>query len=319
MLVDEAKIHIKAGRGGDGAVSFRREKYVPRGGPDGGDGGDGGSVIIECSDHVHTLSDYLRQKKFEAESGARGGRAQRHGKSADDLILRVPPGTIIEDLKTNELIFDFTKSGEKVIVAKGGRGGLGNVHFKSATHQAPREFKPGTPGEEEDLKLTLKLIADVGIIGLPNAGKSTLISAISSARPKIAEYPFTTLEPNLGAVDFHDKKFVVCDIPGLIEGASKGRGLGHKFLRHIERTKNLVHLIDATSQNPKRDYKTIRDELKNFSADLSKKGEIIVLTKSDLIKEPPVNFKYDLAISAATGSNVNKLLNLIAQKLSNDR
>ncbi|MDH4358632.1 MAG: GTPase ObgE [Candidatus Berkelbacteria bacterium] len=315
MLVDEAKIKVRAGRGGNGAISFRHEKYVARGGPDGGDGGDGGDVIIKCSEDIHTLSDYLRIKEFKAESGRNGAKARRTGKSGEDLFLKVPPGTTVFDLKEQKLIADLKCKGEETVVAKGGRGGWGNVHFKNATNQAPRFARPGTPGEQLDLKLELKLIADVGIIGLPNAGKSTLISTISSARPKIADYPFTTLEPCLGVSGYAGKQFVACDIPGLIEGASKGKGLGHKFLKHIARTRIILHLVDGTSKNPKTDYLTIRKELANFSPELTQKKELVVLSKTDLVKQKPKGFKFDLAISAATGEGIKELISRISKEL----
>lgn len=313
MLVDEATITVKAGRGGDGAVSFRREKYVDKGGPDGGDGGDGGSVILECSDQVHTLSDFARLKDFRAEDGRPGEKMRRHGKDGKDLALKVPPGTIVNN--NNQIIADFQNLGEKFLIVKGGKGGLGNVHFANATNQTPRQSRPGASGEEKTIKLALKLIADVGLIGLPNSGKSTLIAVISNARPKIADYPFTTLEPCLGVATHHDKKLIVCDIPGLIEGAAEGRGLGHRFLRHIERTKILVHLLDATSPNLNNNYKTIRAELAKYNTELTRKKEIIVLTKIDLVKKLPEDFKYDLAISAATHKGIQELLKKISKEL----
>lgn len=315
MLIDEAIIKVKAGRGGDGAVSFRREKYVDRGGPDGGDGGDGGSVMLECSNHVHTLSDFARLKSFKAEDGHPGEKMRRHGKNGKDLILKVPPGTLISE--NNHIVVDLKDLGEKFVIAKGGRGGLGNVHFATSTNQTPKQFKPGTPGKEREIKAVLKLIADVGLIGLPNSGKSTLISVISNATPKIAGYPFTTLEPCLGVATYHNKKLIVCDIPGLIEGAAEGRGLGHKFLRHVERTKILVHLIDVTSLNLKKDYLMIRAELEKYSGTLAKKKEIVVLTKIDLVKKPPEDFKYDLAISAVSHKGIEELLSTISKKLEN--
>jgi len=315
MLIDQVDIEVKAGKGGDGAVSFRHEKYVEKGGPDGGDGGNGGDVILKCAQNVDSLRYFSQQKEFSAQNGANGAKNKRHGKNGENLTLSVPPGTQVIDLRTNETIADLKFPCETFVVAKGGRGGLGNVHFASATHQTPREFKPGEQGQERKIRLEMKMIADVGLIGLPNAGKSTLISIISSARVKIADYPFTTLEPNLGAVSYDDKSFIVCDIPGLIEGASEGKGLGHKFLKHIERTNVLVHLIDATSQNAKSDYQKIRKELENFSKKLTQKKEIIVLTKIDLVSKLPDNFKYDLAISAATGKNINQLISLILKNI----
>jgi GTP-binding protein len=315
MLVDEARIRIEAGKGGDGVVSFRHEKYVDKGGPDGGDGGRGGNIIFKSSTDINTLNDYARLKQYKAESGENGAKAKRFGAAGEDLILKVPVGTIISDLKTGEIIYDFQKTDELFVAAKGGKGGLGNVHFKSATNRVPREFGPGEPGEEKNLQLELKLVADIGLIGLPNAGKSTLISAISNAKPKIANYPFTTIEPNLGVVRAKGRSFTVCDIPGLIEGASQGKGLGYKFLRHISRTKILVHLIDSTSDDYERDYQTIRNELSAYDQGLEKKKEIIVLTKIDLTDKIDQKFHYDIAISSATHKNIAQLIDLILAKI----
>lgn len=315
MLIDEAEIEVIAGRGGDGAISFRHEKYVERGGPDGGDGGKGGDIILIASNRTNTLTDFERLRVFAAENGKPGERSQKHGKNGQNLILSVPPGTIIYNQSDNSQLADLKTEDDKITVVHGGRGGLGNVHFASATHQTPRESKPGEKGEEKKLKLILKLIADVGIIGLPNAGKSTLISAMSNAHPKVADYPFTTLGPILGVVKFDDKTFILADIPGLIENASEGRGLGHKFLRHVERTKILLHLIDASSENPANDYKTVRDELKKFNPELVQKKEIIVLSKADIVKKLPNSFKYDLAVSAVTGKGMRELYRQILKKL----
>lgn len=251
MLVDEAKIEIEAGKGGDGAVSFRREKYIDKGGPDGGDGGKGGNIIFLSSTDTNTLNDYARLRHFKAENGENGAKAKRYGAKGEDLILKVPVGTMVTDRASGELLYDFKQPGEEFIMAKGGKGGLGNFHFRSATNRVPREFEPGGPGEKKKIALELKMVADVGLIGLPNAGKSTLISAISHAKPKIANYPFTTLEPNLGVVKYKDKTFVVCDIPGLIEGASEGKGLGIKFLKHVARTKILHTLLPTPPPPPK--------------------------------------------------------------------
>jgi GTP-binding protein len=314
MLVDQAIIKIRAGKGGDGSVSFRREKYISRGGPDGGDGGDGGNIIFECSEDVNTLSQYARIKSYKAEDGKPGSGQQKTGKGGKDLILQIPPGTIIYDTETKSKIVDLTKRGQKETIVRGGKGGLGNTHFKSATHQAPREFKPGEEGEEKKILLELKMIADVGIIGLPNSGKSTLLSTISNAKPKAAAYPFTTTEPVLGRVEHKRKSFIAADIPGLIEGASLGKGLGHKFLRHITRTKILIHLIDACSDNPKRDYETVRKELSAYNTRLEKKEEIIVINKTDQCPTPK-KFKYDISISAISKKNIDKLLDLILEKI----
>jgi len=315
MLVDEVKIDIEGGSGGDGAVSFRREKYVPKGGPDGGDGGRGGNIILISSTDVNTLNDFARLKSFKAQDGQSGMKAKRYGSSGKNLVLKVPVGTLIYDDLTGKPLFDFQSPNQEFIAAKGGKGGLGNYHFRSSTNQVPREFEPGEPGEKKRVKLELKFIADVGLIGLPNAGKSTLISVISSAKPKVADYPFTTLEPSLGVVNHKGRSFIVCDIPGLISGAAEGKGLGDKFLRHISRTKVLVHLIDVTSHAFQRDYNTIRDELKKFDKQLLDKKEIVVLSKADLAPKLKTNFKYDIEISAAGGKNIDKLLSLILSKL----
>lgn len=286
MFIDLVEIYVKAGNGGKGAVSFRREKYVPKGGPDGGDGGKGGDVVIVSDPNMSTLLDYRYKRKYVAENGENGMGALKTGKSGDDIILRVPVGTVVKDKETEEILFDFTEPHQKFIVAKGGKGGRGNTHFKSPTNQAPRKAEPGQPGEERWIILELKLIADVGIVGFPNAGKSTLISMISAAKPKIADYPFTTLEPVLGLVQYKDfKSFVVADIPGIIEGASEGKGLGLKFLRHIERTKILLFLIDASSENPFKDYKVLVKELKSYSPELLKKPHLVAISKMDLIQE----------------------------------
>ncbi|MEK9156078.1 MAG: GTPase ObgE [Patescibacteria group bacterium] len=323
MFIDEAEIYVKAGRGGDGAVSFRREKFVPRGGPDGGDGGDGGDVIIIADRNCHGLAAYNAEKRFLAASGQNGMSRNKTGKSGEDLILSVPPGTQI--YHRDEMLADLVNEGDRIVLAKGGRGGWGNQHFATSIKQAPRWAKQGERGESKKVGLELKTIADVGLIGLPNAGKSTLLSVISQAKPKIADYPFTTLTPNLGVIrNLNGQNVIVADIPGLIEGAALGRGLGDKFLRHIERTKILVHLIDANSADVAADYKTIRDELGAYSPKLLKKKEIVVLTKIDsvfaddlaakvsalkLIKKKP------LVISAATHQGLDKLLAAIAKSL----
>ena len=315
MLVDEALVLVKAGNGGNGAVSFRREKYINRGGPDGGDGGDGGDVIFKCSEDVNTLTQYLRKKHYVAKDGGQGAKQKKTGRDGDDLVLEVPVGTVIYDGKSGDLIHDFTTKNEVFTVAEGGRGGLGNVHFKSATHQTPKEFKPGEIVSEKLLKLELKLIADVGLVGLPNAGKSTLLSVISNATPKIASYPFTTTEPVLGKVSHKQKEFVVADIPGLIKDASAGKGLGHKFLKHIGRTKMIVHVLDATSPDPKKDYQIIRDELKNYQGNLEGLKEIVAINKTDIATNLPTDLKYDVAISAVNRTNTGKLLDLIIKNL----
>jgi len=283
MFIDQAKIVTIAGHGGNGVVSFRREKYVPKGGPDGGDGGKGGDVIIEADPNLQTLLDFRYRTKFKAQSGRHGQGANKTGRSGEDLIIRVPLGTVIKDEDTGELIADLVAPGQQAIVARGGKGGRGNARFATPTNQTPRIAEPGEPGESRTLLLELKLIADVGLVGLPNAGKSTLLARLTAARPKIADYPFTTLAPNLGIVHFKDQRsFVMADIPGLIEGAAQGKGLGLEFLRHIERTKVLAYLIDWNSKDVHHDYQILRNELKAYNSDLLWRPSIIVLTKIDL-------------------------------------
>jgi GTP-binding protein len=285
-FIDEAMITVQSGDGGRGCVSLRREKYVPRGGPDGGDGGKGGDVILKSSLHRRTLYPFQFKRQFKAEKGAHGQGKQKTGRNGSDLIIEIPPGTLVKDTATGEVIKDFTTAGESFTVVKGGRGGLGNARFKTSTNRTPRYAQPGEAGQTRQLKLELKLLADVGIIGLPNAGKSTLISVISSASPKIANYPFTTLTPTLGVVETEwGDPFVVADIPGLIEGAHEGAGLGTQFLRHIERTRILIHLVDAGGLDPKhpRDhYETVNRELKSFNPQLTEKPQIVALNKMDL-------------------------------------
>jgi GTP-binding protein len=286
VLVDYARIHAFAGNGGAGCVSFRREKYVPKGGPDGGDGGRGGSVVLEVNAHVRTLLDCREAPRYRAEPGRPGSGNNRTGRDGEDLVIRVPPGTVVKDIETGEILTDLTRAGERFVVAKGGRGGRGNTRFASPTHQAPRRADPGEPGGQRELELELKLIADVGLVGLPNAGKSTLLSRVSRARPKIADYPFTTLEPNLGiaALDL-DRTFVVADLPGLIEGASAGKGLGHQFLRHVERTRVLAFLIDVGSEDPRGTLELLEREIRGYSVALAEKPRLVALTKSDAL--PP--------------------------------
>jgi GTP-binding protein len=286
-FIDEATIEVRAGDGGNGCVSFRREKYIPFGGPDGGDGGDGGSVSLEADSRVNTLVDFRHARKFIAERGENGRGRNCTGKSGEDLVVSVPVGTIVHEAETGELIGDLVHDGQRLIVAKGGFHGLGNARFKSSTNRAPRQSKPGTPGEKRQLRLELKLLADVGLLGMPNAGKSTLISAISSARPKIADYPFTTLYPNLGVVSVSaHRSFVMADIPGLIEGAAEGAGLGIQFLRHLTRTRLLLHLVDmGPTGSPEADVATITAELQRYSADLAQRERWLVLNKIDLIPE----------------------------------
>ncbi len=292
MFIDYAVIEINAGKGGDGAVTFRREKYVPKGGPSGGNGGKGGDIIIEAYHNLATLLDLRYKKIYKAKNGEIGGNSLKDGKNGNDIIIKVPVGTIVKDFKTNKILFDLNNDGKKVVAAKGGKGGKGNSNFATPINQAPRYAEQGKEGEYKKIILELKLIADVGLVGFPNAGKSTFISAISAAKPKIADYPFTTLEPNLGIVKYKNfQSFTVADIPGIIEGAHEGKGLGHKFLRHIERTKILLFLIDITSENYKKDYDILNKELITYSKELTGKKKIIALSKADLLEEKEINKK----------------------------
>jgi len=287
-FVDRVKIYVKAGDGGSGCVSFRREKYVPRGGPDGGDGGDGGDVLLLADPQLLTLYDFYHQVHFRAENGRPGQGKKMKGRDGEDLILRVPVGTVVMDAETGEVLGDLTEPYQTLVVARGGRGGRGNAHFATPTRQAPRFAEPGKPGEERWLILELKLIADVGLVGLPNAGKSTLLSRISAARPKIADYPFTTLEPNLGVVKLPEgETFVVADLPGLIEGAHKGVGLGHEFLRHVERTRVLLFVLSVDREDLYADYQTLRKELKLYNQALLQKDYLIAINKIDLLGHVP--------------------------------
>ena len=324
MFIDEATIRVKAGNGGNGCVAFRREKFVPRGGPSGGDGGKGGDVWMESSERHNTLVHFRFNPEYKAERGRHGEGAKKTGRDGEHIVLKVPVGTIVYDEGTGEKVHDFSRADERVVIARGGRGGRGNAQFATSTHQAPREHEEGRPGEERTLRLELKLLADVGLVGYPNVGKSTLISRISAARPKIADYPFTTLEPNLGVVAVGDKKqeisFVVADIPGLIEGAHTGAGLGTQFLRHIERTRLLVHLVDISDSSGRpdvvKDVEVILGELANFGADLDKKPTIMVASKIDVanpdklkhLKQWCTRKKLKLyPISAVTGRGIDKL------------
>ena len=336
MFIDEAKIRVKAGDGGNGCVAFRREKYVPRGGPSGGDGGRGGDVVMEASERHNTLIHFRFNPEYNAERGRHGEGSKRTGRDGTDVILKVPVGTIVYDEVTGEKIHDFSSVDDRMIIAKGGRGGRGNAQFATSTHQAPREHEPGRPGEEHTFRLELKLLADVGLVGYPNVGKSTLISRISAARPKIADYPFTTLEPNLGVVAVgqapEERSFVVADIPGLIEGAHTGSGLGTQFLRHIERTRLLVHLVDISEAsgrpNPVQDVKIIMNELESFGAGLEMKPMIMVATKIDVAnkdklaklkrycKKEGLDF---FPISAATGKGIDELKYAMAQRVEEVR
>jgi GTP-binding protein len=326
VFVDEVDIHVTAGDGGRGALSFRREKYVPRGGPDGGDGGAGGSVYIVATPRKNTLVDFRFHPEFEARRGGHGQGANKTGQTGDDLDIEVPIGTLVyekhADTGEMELVADLAEEGQRVLIARGGRGGMGNARFATSTNRAPRKTQPGEPGEERFLRLQLKLLADVGLVGFPNAGKSTLISRISAARPKIADYPFTTLTPNLGVVTMSDdRSFVVADVPGLIEGASEGQGLGHQFLRHIERTKVLIHLVDvsgASGRDPVQDFDTINEELRLFDPKVAAKPQLVAANKVDALDDPERLAALErhvarrklpfFTISGVTGEGVDRLL-----------
>jgi GTP-binding protein len=329
MFIDQVEIHVRSGKGGDGMVHFRREKYVPRGGPDGGDGGRGGDVIFEVKPTLNTLSAFRQNQKFAAQPGRGGGSNQKSGKNGEDLIIYVPPGTAIFDisLETPSLLGDLTRPGQRLTVCKGGRGGRGNQHFATSRNQAPRTAEKGEPAEEKRLKLELKLIADIGLVGVPNAGKSTLLSILTNAKPKIAPYPFTTLEPNLGVAQIDDDTTVVlADIPGLIEGAAEGAGLGHDFLRHIQRTRILIHLLDGLSPDPLADFSQINAELALFDPNLARKPQIVAVNKIDQpdVQERLADLKKKfkkqkvelMAVSALARTNTRDLLLKAAQKLA---
>lgn len=329
MFIDRAKIWVKAGDGGDGVTAFRREKFIPRGGPSGGDGGKGGDVCLESDEGLNTLLHLRYNPEHKAERGHHGEGSNRSGKEGEDVIIRVPVGTQVFNAETNELLFDFTEPETKYLAAKGGKGGWGNSHFATATRQAPRYHYTGRPGEERELQLELKLIADVGLVGFPNAGKSTLISVISAAKPKIADYPFTTIEPNLGVVDLGNyRTFIVADIPGLIEGASQGAGLGDRFLRHIERTKLILHLVDVSSlsgRDPVEDYEVINGELAAYSRELAYRPQIVVATKIDALDDPErlerlkeramKDRREFLAISSVANRGIKELVNTLGTRL----
>ena len=327
MFIDQAEIHVQSGKGGDGMVHFHREKYVPRGGPDGGDGGRGGDVILEVRPTLNTLAAFRHTIRYVAEDGKGGGTNNKFGKSAENLVIPVPPGTVIYDAHTGDLIGDLTAPDQRLVVCKGGRGGRGNTHFKNSINQAPRTAEKGEPGEEKRLRLELKLIADIGIVGVPNAGKSTLLSVLTNAKPKIAPYPFTTLEPNLGVANVDEETTVVlADIPGLIEGASHGAGLGHDFLRHVQRTRVLIHILDGLSADPLADFSQINTELALFDPNLAKKPQIVALNKID---QPEVQERWPeiqkelkkrgyaaMKISALARTDVHELLLKAAGKLA---
>ncbi len=323
MFVDHAKIHVYAGHGGSGCCSFRREKFVAKGGPDGGDGGRGGSVILECDANLSTLLDFRYRPHYKAERAVHGKGANKHGKNGKDLRIKLPPGTVVRDSESGELLGDLVSLEDSIVVARGGKGGRGNARFVSSTNRAPRDWEQGEFGEERTLDLELKLIADVGLVGLPNAGKSTLISKLSAARPKIADYPFTTLQPNLGIVKYRDyNSFVVADIPGLIEGAHLGKGLGHEFLRHIERTRVLVVLIDITEGELSERYELLEDELRQFNPILPERIRVVALTKADVWQDgDPTTL--DIAgvtvckISSISGEGLQQLKDVIWDNLQN--
>ena len=336
MFIDEAKIRVKAGDGGNGCMAFRREKYVPRGGPSGGDGGHGGDIWMESSERHNTLVHFRFNPEYKAERGRHGEGSKKTGRDGEGIVLKVPVGTIVYDEDTGERVHDFSRPDERVVIARGGRGGRGNAQFATSTHQAPREHEDGRPGEERNFRLELKLLADVGLVGYPNVGKSTLISVISAARPKVADYPFTTLEPNLGVVLAGDKgkeeSFVVADIPGLIEGAHTGSGLGTQFLRHIERTRLLVHLVDVSDSSGRadvvKDVEVIRGELASFGAGLEDKPTLMVASKIDVanpeklkkLKQWATRKKLKLyPISAVTGEGIEKLKYAMADEVDTAR
>ena len=328
-FLDEAKVYIRSGDGGNGCVAFRREKFIEFGGPNGGDGGRGGDVIVQAVDGLNTLIDYRYQQHFKAKSGRGGMGKDRHGAGGEDVVLKVPVGTQIFDEDKETMIADLTKIGDRVVLAEGGNGGFGNAHFKSATNRAPRNANPGQAGEERWIWLRLKLIADAGLVGLPNAGKSTFLAKVSAAKPKIADYPFTTLNPQLGVVESDGREFVLADIPGLIEGAHEGSGLGDRFLGHVERCRVLLHLVDGTSEHAGEAYKTVRTELEAYGAGLGEKSEIVALNKADALtpeqlKQQTARLKRaakktPLVISAATGAGVPAVLRALLQVIDQGR
>ena len=324
-FTDYIKIHVKSGKGGKGSAHMRREKYIPKGGPDGGDGGRGGHVIIKGNKDYWTLYHLKFKQHFKAEKGGDGSGQRSTGKDGEDIYIPVPLGTVVKDTETGEVIGEITEDGQELIVVKGGKGGKGNWHFKTATNQTPRYAQPGLPGEERDLTLELKLLADVGLVGFPNAGKSTLLSKLTAAKPKIADYPFTTLKPNLGIVSYRDgRSFAIADIPGIIEGAAEGKGLGHYFLRHIERNSNLLFLVPADADNIKKEYEVLLNELKKYNPELLDKKRILAISKADLLdeeleqeiaKDLPKDVPH-IFISSYTGKNLDKLKDLLWKELN---
>ncbi|MFL6574285.1 MAG: GTPase ObgE [Burkholderiales bacterium] len=325
-FIDEAKIEVHAGNGGHGAATFRREKYIRFGGPNGGDGGRGGSVWARADRNVNTLIDYRFARIHRAENGARGMGSDCNGRGGADVELRVPVGTLVRDEESGELVADLAKDGERALLARGGSGGLGNLHFKSSVNRAPRQFTRGEPGEVRKLALELRVLADVGLAGLPNAGKSTFIRAVSSARPKVADYPFTTLNPSLGVVRVGEASFVIADIPGLIEGASEGAGLGHQFLRHLARTKLLLHIVDLAADDPARDARVIAAELKKYEQTLARKSRWLVFNKADAVEDPDERIRKLLSqlrwkrpwfkVSAISGAGTQAVMKAVARELA---
>jgi GTP-binding protein len=329
QFLDEAKVFVRAGNGGNGCVSFRREKFIEFGGPNGGDGGKGGDVIVECVANLNTLLDFRYQQHFKAKKGGNGMGQNRTGAGGADVVLKVPPGTQILDEDGETLIADLTEPGQRIVLLEGGNGGFGNTKFKTSTNRAPRRANPGQPGEEMYIWLRLKLIGDAGIIGLPNAGKSTFLATVSAAKPKIADYPFTTLIPNLGVVRIDGFDFVLADIPGLIEGAHEGAGIGDRFLGHVERTAVLLHLVDATGEDPVEAYEIVRGEVEAYGAGLGEKPEVLVLSKADAVEKDAIKKKAralkkasgvtPLIVSAATGEGVQEVLRALATKIKEVR
>ena len=329
MFIDHSKIHVKAGDGGAGALSFHTEKYITNGGPDGGDGGNGGNVVFEASSRLTSLQNFRFKHKFVAENGVKGGNRKMYGRNGEDLVIGVPVGTVIKDLATGKIIADFTEDKQRIVVAKGGKGGLGNMHYANSVRQAPQFATPGLPGEEKDLAVELKLIADCGLVGFPNAGKSTLLSVMTRAKPKIADYPFTTLEPVLGVVSNYDMSYVIADIPGIIENAHEGAGLGHDFLRHIERTRLLIHVVDlsgADGREPLEDFKAINKELEEFNAELASRPQIVAANKCDAVSQEVIDefvsavkemgYEDVFVISAACRIGIEELTSKVTEMVS---
>tara|TARA_Y100001970_G_scaffold45112_1_gene56547 strand:+ start:13 stop:987 length:975 start_codon:yes stop_codon:yes gene_type:complete len=323
MFIDYTIIELNSGKGGSGCISFRREKYIPKGGPDGGNGGNGGNIYALSDKNIHTLQDVRYNRIYNAQNGDQGSSNSKTGRDGDDIIIKVPIGTIIKNTKIKEVVADFTKEGQKEIICRGGKGGRGNINYKTSTRQTPRFAQKGTAGESGIFELELKVLADVGLVGFPNAGKSTLLSVLSKARPKIADYPFTTLEPHLGIVKYEEfKSFTMADIPGLIEGASDGKGLGHKFLKHIERNRLLLFLIENSDLNPQQTFNALKKELKSFNPSLLLKPIILIRTKSDITIDIDESLwksipEYSLEISSITNKGLKELIKLVVNKLSN--